>query len=548
MNNSSNQNINALPIGTVLHNGEREYKIKSVLGQGGFGITYLTTAEVKAGNVIIDAKFAIKEFFDKDRCLRQGKSIVVANFENEQLNKEDIQSFLSEANKLRNLSHPNIVRVNESFKENGTAYYVMQYVEGGNLYELVKRNKRLTEDQALRIITKVAHAVKYIHSKKIVHFDIKPENILIKNEGSPILIDFGLAKRYDWKGRPTMTNKAAGQSIGYAPIEQASGGITEFSPEADIYALAATLLFMLTGKIPEAASRMSADKIRLWLKGLTNENVCNAIVHGMALLKENRTHSVEQFLKELNIESYSPKVTKKINTIGKNLHFGIFRKIAKDANAIINSSFILLAKNKKKIGIVVLSLISLFGIYIYYPYLRKLFVKGSDDTEVGTLLVDSLQQQIIEEKTERQTDSANVVQSISRSDSIDDAFKVAMRSSDWKAIEKLAKQGYAKAFCPLAEHYYSIKDFKSAKLWAEKAIKAKVDGTKAKNILEKVDRVIKAEEANAAYIKAEQYMKEKKYDKALPYAQKALMLGSEHKDRINEIIKICEEWNLPVTE
>jgi serine/threonine protein kinase len=156
----------------------------------------------------------------------------------------------------------------------------------------------LSEEKALDIIKQIAVSIDYLHSKRMTHLDVKPDNVVMQDGNTPILIDFGLVKRYDKTGKPTTTNKAAGVSEGYAPLEQYAG-ITEFTPEADIYALAATLLFMLSGKTPYKAGQMKAEIIESWLTGVASARVIRAIIHAMAVLKDNRTKSVGQLFHEL---------------------------------------------------------------------------------------------------------------------------------------------------------------------------------------------------------------------------------------------------------
>ena len=287
---------NVLPKGTVLRNGKRPYVIQSVLGQGSFGITYLVTADVYVDNIAFKTSFAIKECFESSKNMRQGRDVVTSNPNNYQEVKDSMESFLKEARRLNGRKHPNIVRVNESFRENGTAYYVMEYVKGRSLRDYAKG--RLKESEALRIIKAVSSAVSYLHEDRITHLDIKPDNILLKDDGTPVLIDFGLAKGYDSAGRPTRTNKSAGYSDGYAPMEQYLG-IKAFTPQADVYALAATLLYMLTGRDPRMASEISKEYIIESLKGIASPKVCSAILHGMEALKVNRTHTVNEFVQEL---------------------------------------------------------------------------------------------------------------------------------------------------------------------------------------------------------------------------------------------------------
>ena len=296
------QYVNTLPVGAVLDSGQQRYRIVKVLGQGGFGITYQAVAKIKVGNVTIDGFFAIKEHFLSSFCGRQGASVTIPNPSNVQEVNDSLNSFLTEAERLNRLSleHDGLVKVNESFQANGTAYYVMEYIGGENLRQYVKRQPagRLSEAEALPIIRQVAEAVSYLHENQVTHLDIKPDNILLRDDGTPVLIDFGLAKHYDKKGKATSTLKVAGCSDGYSPLEQYAG-IDHFSPQADVYALAATLLYMLTGKDPRKASEISREQIEQSLPSDVSVATQAAIVHAMQMVTANRTASVSQFSSDL---------------------------------------------------------------------------------------------------------------------------------------------------------------------------------------------------------------------------------------------------------
>ena len=299
------QYVNTLPAGSVLDSGQHHYRIVKVLGQGGFGITYQAVAKIKVGNVTIDGFFAIKEHFLSSFCGRQGESVTIPNPSNVQEVNDSLNSFLTEAERLNRLSleHDGLVKVNESFRANDTAYYVMEYIGGENLRQYVKRQPagRLSEAEALPIINKVAEAVSYLHQNKVTHLDIKPDNILLRENGTPVLIDFGLAKHYDKKGKATSTLKVAGCSDGYSPLEQYAG-IDHFSPQADVYALAATLLYMLTGKDPRKASEITSEQIEQSLPSDVSVAPRAAIVHAMQMVTASRTASVSQFCSELSAD------------------------------------------------------------------------------------------------------------------------------------------------------------------------------------------------------------------------------------------------------
>ena len=274
-----------LPTGTLLQGGK--YRIEGVLGQGGFGITY------RAGQLMLGRMVAIKEFFIQNLCNRDNESTIVrmASQQNATTIAKYRNKFLNEANTISNLHHPNIISIFDVFEENDTAYYVMEYIEGGSLQDIIKIKEQLSEQDAVAYISQIAKAVEYIHSKNINHFDIKPANILVRENGAPVLIDFGISKIYNLSG-DRITTMPVGLSEGYAPIEQYSNeGTLTFSPQSDIYSLGATLYKLVTGqKPPSAPSRITNTALSL-PAGL-KESTRNAIISAMALAKQDRPKSV----------------------------------------------------------------------------------------------------------------------------------------------------------------------------------------------------------------------------------------------------------------
>ena len=197
---------------TLLQGGK--YKIEKVLGQGSFGITYL------AEHTALCRKVAIKEFFMKELNSRSEDGSITGMSESS-LSFNYAQKFRKEAQNLSRMDHPNIVRVTDSFEENGTFYYVMDYIEGENLNEYVKKNP-LSEEQALSIIGDVAGALTYMHEKHhMLHLDLKPGNIMRRSsDGHIFLIDFGLSKHFSDSGMPETSTSIGLGTAGYAPIEQ----------------------------------------------------------------------------------------------------------------------------------------------------------------------------------------------------------------------------------------------------------------------------------------------------------------------------------------
>ena len=297
-------NIKSLSIGTQVNSGQTRYTIEKILGQGGFGITYQVSATIKYGKIEQKARFAMKEHFLNDYCERDNATHIKVSAPAKEKVEESLRDFISEARRLNSLDHPNIVAVNEVFETNDTAYYVMEYIEGKSLREFVKPNGTLGEEEALTVITPILNAVSYLHENHMTHLDIKPDNIMLKptDDGgfTPILIDFGLSKHYDEKGRPTSTIRIQGCSQGYAPVEQYLG-INNFSPTADVYALAATLYYLIVGKDPLIASELYPDVLASSLPSLLSERTRNAICNAMRMTKANRTQTVADFARELGI-------------------------------------------------------------------------------------------------------------------------------------------------------------------------------------------------------------------------------------------------------
>lgn len=277
---------NILKENTTLQDGK--YRIIRVLGQGGFGITYL------AEQTMLNKLFAIKEFFIRDLCSRKDSVTVYTITQSDMVNRYR-QKFVKEARIIARFNHSGIVKVSDLFKENGTFYYVMEYVKGESLSDMVKREKRLPELTALNYFYKVANALTYIHRSYVNHLDVKPSNIMIRQEDNePILIDFGVSKQYDEQKDQTTTTPP-GVSYGYSPLEQyKSGGVSVFSPQADIYALGATLFKLLTGNTPPIASDLLNDGLPQ-MPGISI-NVRKAIEKAMQPRIGDRPTNIESFV------------------------------------------------------------------------------------------------------------------------------------------------------------------------------------------------------------------------------------------------------------
>jgi len=229
-----------LPAGTILHH---RYRIDAVIGQGGFGITY------KAFDPGLNQVVCIKELFPSGLCVRGPENTVVFQGKNAHEFPAFRNRFIKEARELARFRHPNIVRVSEVFEANQTAYFVMDFVEGETLRELVTREGRLNQERALPLMQGLLDAVEEVHRAGLLHRDIKPDNVLIEPGGKVVLIDFGSAKEFE-DGK-TLSQTAI-LTPGYAPLEQYSD-TAQRGTYTDIYALGATFYFLLTGKKPLAA-------------------------------------------------------------------------------------------------------------------------------------------------------------------------------------------------------------------------------------------------------------------------------------------------------
>ena len=278
--------------GALLKNGE--YRIEKVLAAGGFGITYL------AMQVALGRKVAVKEFFMKEHCNRDsGNSYVsVPSVGSKELLERFKEKFLKEARLIASFDHSNIIRIHDVFEENGTAYYVMEYLEGESLCALGARCGAIDEQVALRYTRQVADALAEVHAGNLLHLDVKPANIMLNKKGEAVLIDFGISKHYDETGSQT-SSAAVGISEGYAPLEQyEAGALSSFTPATDVYSLGATLYFLVTGQRPPKAGDVMNDGLPVLPSDISPE-VRTAIESAMQPRRKDRPQSVAEFLELL---------------------------------------------------------------------------------------------------------------------------------------------------------------------------------------------------------------------------------------------------------
>jgi len=230
---------------SALRSGYRlaEYTIESVLGHGGFGITYL------ARDTSLGAQVAIKEYLPHEIANRENKTQVLPNPSRGAVRDYQLglKNFVKEARALARFKHPNIVRVLRFLEANGTAYMVMEYEEGQSLADYLRRNgPRLDEQTLLKVFIPILNGLHAVHEAEMLHLDIKPENIYLRKDGSPMLIDFGSARQ----GAVHLQKVALTQ--GYAPMEQYPDKGTP-DPSSDVYAVGASMYRCISGKKPDDA-------------------------------------------------------------------------------------------------------------------------------------------------------------------------------------------------------------------------------------------------------------------------------------------------------
>lgn len=293
-----------LKAGTLLNSPHDTYIIESVLGHGTFGITY--TAKIQRGKKK-GKTIAIKEFFVNGISSREESGTVSSNsntISTEQCKAE----FVTEAKNLIALNHPNIVKAYEVFEANGTVYYTMDYIDGENLNSYLK-HKSLTIDEAVKIITKIAYALSYMHeSQHMLHLDLKPGNVMRRSsDGQIILIDFGLSRYFTKEDMPEGESPIGLGTKGYAPVEQSDykNRKGNFKATIDIYALGATFYKLITGESPMPAKilmshpQLLTQQLRTY--GLPEDKV-HIIEKAMNPLPEKRYQSVMSFIYDINAE------------------------------------------------------------------------------------------------------------------------------------------------------------------------------------------------------------------------------------------------------
>jgi Ca2+-binding EF-hand superfamily protein len=277
---------NALALKSMLD----EYRIESVLGAGGFGITYL------GWDAHLEKQVAIKEYLPGGLAVRAlDGSVVPVNTESEYNYKWGLDRFIQEARTLAKFSHPNIVRVNRFFEANGTSYMVMDYEAGESLFQYLKRAPMPDEATLKKILLPILDGLQAIHQSGFLHRDIKPSNVFLRENGAPVLIDFGSARLATGATSKILTSIV---SPGYAPLEQYAGDGNQ-GPWSDIYALSGVLYRAVTGENPpDAVKRMKSDDVPATLAAARtryDERFLRAIEWGLKLDEKVRPQNVAEW-------------------------------------------------------------------------------------------------------------------------------------------------------------------------------------------------------------------------------------------------------------
>ncbi|PSB54141.1 serine/threonine protein kinase [filamentous cyanobacterium Phorm 6] len=287
-----------LSAGSSLQQGK--YKIETLIGEGGFGITYRGIDLVNSRTV------AIKENWP-EKASRQGTTVVWPHTVTPKDKDWQLKKVATEAQYLSQCQHPNIVRVYDYFQENSTAYVVMDFITGKPLSKILEEEGPLPMQRVKRYLLQLSAALTIVHGAKLLHRDIKPENILIDGQDRAILIDFGATKEF-------IAGQTRQMSVtltrGYAPLEQYSYKAKRY-PATDIYALCASMYELLTGQLPaEATDRISSETLvpPRQLRPDLSPLIEHIILTGMKIKVEERFQTADELIKVLRGSSVTPKL------------------------------------------------------------------------------------------------------------------------------------------------------------------------------------------------------------------------------------------------
>ena len=278
----------ALPNGYTLHG---KYVIKGVLGQGGFGITYIAN-DLNGGR-----RVALKELYPSEIVRRVQKVMVVAKPGCEAAFEKIKSSFSKETMMLVQMQDiQDVVRLYHAFQENGTSYYVMEYLEGKTLSKYLQENGPVSWKELSAILRPVMLTLAKLHQAGVIHRDVSPDNIFLKSNGEVRLIDFGNVRSYGNQNAHTAYIKS-----GFAPLEQFSSVMPQ-GPYTDVYSTCVTIYYALSGKLPPGAMERLTKDSMIPLRQLCPElpgNVYDSVVRGMAVRAEDRMQSMDELYQRL---------------------------------------------------------------------------------------------------------------------------------------------------------------------------------------------------------------------------------------------------------
>lgn len=292
--NKKKRHLNALKTGQKLH----WYEIRDILGQGGFGITYL------AQDLNLGHEVAIKEYLPVDLSIRtKSGTVSPVSEEHHERYYWGLSRFLDEARTLGQFKHPNIVQVRNVFEANNTAYMVMEYELGETFQDILNRRKTIDESDLKTIIFPIVDGMKIVHAAGFIHRDIKPANIFLRVDGDPVLLDFGSARASLEQGNESLTSIF---SRGYAPIEQYNTSDDSQGAWTDIYALGATMYRAVSGIPPTDAVDRSAAIAQIEsdtyvsIKEIAgedySEDFLSAIDYALQFRQQDRPQSISEWV------------------------------------------------------------------------------------------------------------------------------------------------------------------------------------------------------------------------------------------------------------
>ncbi|MBL1141510.1 MAG: SUMF1/EgtB/PvdO family nonheme iron enzyme [Proteobacteria bacterium] len=500
---------NALASGYKLH----WYTIKKILGQGGFGITYL------AEDTNLNQLVAIKEFLPIEMAVRDQSSSVhpVSGDYGEQF-EWGLDRFMSEAQTLAKFKHPNIVRVFTVFPENNTAYMVMEYEHGKGMDELLKNKKTLSEDQLKAIINPILDGLKLVHENGFIHRDIKPANIFIREDGSPVLLDFGSARQSFGQQTRTLTTMV---SPGFAPFEQYVSKSDKQGPWTDIYGLGATMYRAIIGRSPAEAMERSEGLLHNDFDALItttdmkpegySSSLLSAIDHALAFKPENRPQSISEWQAEINGTAYAGQ--SEVETVVATDHVSQSTVAATEKTEVLEHKYDDKQDRKKP---------SLFKRIVKYGLIG-----------FGILFVLAI---LSEDEQQKEQDAEQITESLAEEKIIEEQTPVPQEFVAETEIEDTKDE--------------QIRDLLAR---ADKDIQAlRLTKPPGNNALEKYHQVLNMDQGNAdaeagltnvatEYLKlVEQNLQNKEMSKALQYLNLAKRVSPDHPD-IPTIEKILKE-------